>query len=195
MNSTIYSALIVGNVELAMDDVPDWNPSRKNLEEIQKAGLRARDVIRQLLSFSRKREENFMPMNPMPIIKESIKLLRSSIPSIVEFHQNYPKQCHTILGDPTQIHQIMINLVTNAYHSMQNDGGVIKIELKNIKLENELVSFDFKIPAGNYVQLTISDTGHGIPEDCTGKNIRSVLYNQRRRGKDRGWDFPSSTAS
>ena len=122
--------IILGNAELAMDDVPEWNPAKFNLKEIRTASLRARDVVRQLLSFARQTRHEKKPTNIVSIVKESLKLFRSSIPTTVEIHRNIPADVDTILADPTQINQVLINLCTNANHAMP-DGGIIEVILKN----------------------------------------------------------------
>ena len=157
--------IILGNTELAMDDVPEWNPARLNLKEVRTASLRAKDVVRQLLSFARKTELEKKPINITPIIKEALKLLRSSIPTSIEIRQDIPKDIDTILADPTQINQVLINLCTNAAHAMPN-GGVLEIKLENVKLGEAATSNSPDLNPGRYLNLTVSDTGYGInPKD------------------------------
>ena len=155
--------IILGNTELALDDVPEWNPARLNLEEVRIASLRAKDVVRQLLSFARKTKLEKKPTNIIPIIKESLKLLRSSIPTSIEIRQNIPKDIDTILADPTQIHQVLINLCTNADHAMP-DGGIIEVTLKNVALDEDTAAQYPELNPGRYVNLTVADTGHGISQ-------------------------------
>ena len=160
--------IILGNTELAMDDVRDWNPAWYNLEEIKSASLRAKSVVRQLMSFARKTTLEKKPTNIIPIVRESLKLLRSSIPTSIEFRQNIPQKVHTIQADPTQINQILINLCTNAYHAMP-DGGILEVSLKHLTFdENTPNQYSDQYPGlipGRYVNLTISDTGHGISDE------------------------------
>ena len=157
--------IILGNTELAMDDVPEWNPARLNLKEVRTASLRAKDVVRQLLSFARKTELEKKPINITPIVKESLKLLRSSIPTSIEIRQDIPEDIDTILADPTQINQVLINLCTNAAHAMPN-GGVLEIKLENVKLGEAATSNSPDLNPGRYLNLTVSDTGYGInPKD------------------------------
>lgn len=154
--------IILGNAELASDDIPDWNPTRSFLEEIRTASLRAKDVVRQLLSFSRKSEEKQKPIDILPIIRESLKLLRSTIPTNIEFRLNLPSECRAIMADPTQIHQIMINLCTNAAHAMEKEGGRMEITLSETRLTEEETQGEADILPGSYLRLTIHDTGQGI---------------------------------
>jgi PAS domain S-box-containing protein len=154
--------IIVGNTELAMDDVPEWNPARHNLEEIGIASMRARDVVKQILAFSRQSPQEMKPVSISPIIKESLKLLRSSIPTTIKIHQNISSESDTIRADPTQINQILINLCTNAAHAMGEKGGVLEVSLKNIELDECSTIHYHDLSPGKYVRLTVSDTGHGI---------------------------------
>ena len=117
--------IILGNAELAMDDVPEWNPARQNLDEVRKSCMRAKDVVRQILRFSRKSEAERKPLNIAPVVSESLGLLRASIPTSIEIRRNLANDLPDILGDPTQIHQIMMNLCTNAAHAMEDKGGTL----------------------------------------------------------------------
>jgi PAS domain S-box-containing protein len=155
-------SIILGNSELALYGLPKSKSLYSFLEEIRIASLRAKDVVKQLLSFSRKSEENRFPINIVPIVIESLKLLRSSVSPNIEFRQNISRNLPTILAEPTQIHQIMINLCTNAVHAMEKTGGYLDVTLENkeIFLENRELYPDLK--EGKYLKLSISDNGYGI---------------------------------
>ena len=154
--------IIVGNTELAMDDVPEWNPARNNLNEIRTASMRARDVVKQILAFSRQSPQEMKPVRISPIIKESLKLLRSSIPTTIEIHQDTSSESDTVRADPTQINQVLINLCTNAAHAMGEKGGALEVSLKNIEIDEDSAIHYHDLPSGRYVRLKVSDTGHGI---------------------------------
>ncbi len=154
--------IILGNTELAVEDVPDWNPARRNLGEVIKACFRARDMVRQLLNFSRKNDLEKKPIKIPSLIEESLKLLRSSLPTSIEIRQNLPKNCPAIHADPTQIHQLLINLCTNAAHAMEKKGGVLEIAVSEIFLDKEAAARYYKMGEGHYVRLSVSDTGEGI---------------------------------
>ena len=176
--------IILGNAELAMDDVPEWNSAKYHLKEIKTACIRSKDVVLQLLSFARKTDLEKKPINIIPVVNESLKLLRSSIPTSIEIRQDIGKDVDTILANATQINQVLINLCTNADHAMP-DGGIIEINLKNIELcENETTQYlDFK--PGRYVHLTVSDTGHGIPKEEIDR-IFEPYYTKKEIGKGTG---------
>ncbi len=156
-------SIILGNCELALYSLPKSKPSYVFLDEIRVASLRAKDVVRQLLSFRGKSGESRYPLNIVPIIKESLRLLRSSIPAKVEFRQNISRKNSTILGEPTQIHQVMLNLCTNAAHAMEKNGGYLDISLENKEITQKDQRLYPDLKAGKYLKLCVSDTGHGIP--------------------------------
>ncbi len=177
-------SIILGNTELAMDDVPEWNPARINLEEIKTASLRAKDVVRQLLSFSRKTDQEQKPVKINPVVTGVLKLLRSSIPSSIEIRSNIPNKSQTILADPTQINQVMINLCTNAAHAMEKDGGILEISLESVTLDDSMDQFN-DLSSGRYVKLTVSDTGHGIDPEIKNR-IFDPYFTTREVGKGSG---------
>ena len=160
--------IVLSSAELAMDDIPTGNPARTFLSEIKNACLRGKRVVRQLLSFSRRGGEEKLPLNMAEIIKESIGFLRVSIPTNIEFKQELEEKCATVVGDPTQIHQVMINLCNNAAQAMEETGGILGIRLEHIMLHEPVAAFDQTLDAGPYVRVSVSDTGHGIPKDTVG---------------------------
>jgi len=177
--------IIIGNTELSLDDVPEWNPVHYNLKEIKTASLRAKDVVRQLLSYIRKIDYMKKPMKAIPVVKDSIKFLRSTIPTGIDIRQNIQATVDTILADPTQIHQIMLNLGTNAAHAMEEAGGVLEIEIKNVNLGEESVDIDPDLIPGNYVKITVSDTGHGIEPEIVDR-IFDPFFTTKEVGKGSG---------
>jgi len=155
-------AVIFGNVELASDDIPDWNPASKSLKAIHQASIRAKDMVKQLLAFSRKSDQESKPLNMTPVIKESMKMLRTAIPSSVDFSVKISDEPCNIMGDATQMNQIMMNLVTNAAHAMSESGGGLEVTLEKTFLQKEEVCFDWVLSPGAYVSLKVRDTGEGI---------------------------------
>jgi PAS domain S-box-containing protein len=176
--------IILGNTELAIDDVPEWNPARLNLKEIKIASFRAKDVVRQLLSFARKTDQKRKPVKINPIITDVLKLLRSSIPTSIEIRSNIPKESQIIFADPTQINQIMINLCTNAAQAMEEDGGILEISLDSMSLD-ESTAQPNPLSLGQYVKLTVNDTGHGIAPEIKDR-IFDPYFTTREFGKGSG---------
>ena len=154
-------SIILGNLELALDDVQDENPVRVSLDESRIACLRAKDTILQLLAFSHKSEKKKSVVKCIPIIKETMKLLRAMIPKSIDIRQNIPEISDMILADPNQINQLILNLSTNAAHAMP-DGGILEIRLRNVEFDKDTKIQYHNVTRGRYVRLTVSDTGHGI---------------------------------
>ncbi len=154
-------SILLGNTELAMLNVPEWNPARKNLEKSRKACFMAMEVVRQILSFSRQTEQEQKPVDLNEIIRESLKLLRSSIPTTIDIRFNIPETSYVILADPAQIHQVIINLCTNAAYAMRENGGVIEVGLTEKQLDNQSAPH-LGLSSGPYAQFSVRDTGDGI---------------------------------
>lgn len=176
--------IILGYAELAMDDVAELNPIRRKLEEIRKASLRAKEVVGQLLSFARRSEIKKKPTNLIPIVKESLNLLRSSIPKSIEIHQDVSEDVDSILADPTQMNQVLINLCTNANHAMP-DGGILEVSLKNVELDGDAADKYPDLKPGRYVNLTVSDTGQGISLELRDR-IFDPYFTTKEVGKGTG---------
>jgi len=153
---------IRGYLELALmtlETVPNADKVKSKLEAAWRGGERARELVKQILAFSRRTEQEAQPLEVLPIIKESLKLLRASIPTTIEIRQNLQPRCGLVLADPTQINQILMDLCSNAYHAMSGKGGALEISLEPVQAEA-----DVDLPAGAYVRLTVSDTGHGMDQ-------------------------------
>ncbi len=154
--------MITGNTELALEDIPEWNPVHESLKEIKSASLKAAGVVKQLLNFSRKTEQNLKPIGIVTILKEALKFLKSTIPSTIKFKTNLPDTDISINGDPVQINQIMMNLCANASQVMQDIGGTINIDVENVILNEEDCEDYTNFSPGHYVKIKVSDTGPGI---------------------------------
>ncbi len=155
-------SVILGRAELSQFDVPRDNPAYKSIVEVIRAGNRAKELVKQILAFSRQDKQERRLMQPRIIIKEAIKMLRSSLPSTIEIKQTIPAESGIILADPTQIHQIIMNLGTNAYHAMEKTGGVLTISLAEVELEPDEINQGTALVPGKYLQLMVGDTGRGI---------------------------------
>lgn len=154
--------IIVGNAEMAMLEVPETKSAYRNLVEVRRACLRARDVVREILSFSRRSEPVRKPVGLGSLIKGSMGLLRSSIPANIEIRPQIPTEGYTALADPSQINQVLLNLCTNAAYAMREKGGVLEIILSNHGAEQQSRSKPPDLKSGEYVRLTVKDTGPGI---------------------------------
>ena len=154
--------IIIGNTELAIDDVPEWNPAKECLKEIRAASMRAKDVVRHILSFARKTPAQRQPIQISTIIRDSLKLMRASIPTTIEIRQNLSCESEIILADPTEINQILMNLCTNSLYALSEETGELEVTLESINLDEDSASLYDNLETGNFVKLTVKDTGEGI---------------------------------
>ena len=155
---------ITGYTELAVDFVTNTSEVLSFLNESLKAQLRAKDLIRQILTLSRQKEQEVKPVKLSPIIKEVVKFMKASLPSTIDVNYFILTEKDCVLGDPTQIHQVLMNLCTNAAHAMKEHGGVLELSLDLSSLNQEEISFD-SFKKGPYVRLSVKDTGTGIPKE------------------------------
>ena len=178
--NNILSA-IFGYTELAKDAIGTDTALNEYLGEVLKAGNRAKDLVKQILAFSRQGEQEIIPIQIVPIVKEALKLLRASLPTTIEIRQKFAAEPFHILADPTRIHQILMNLCTNAGHAMRDTGGVLEIRVENVTLDKDFIKYHPEIEAGPYVKLSASDTGHGI-----GATIKDRIFDPYFTTKEKG---------
>jgi len=157
--------IIIGNTELAMLDIPNWSPVQESLKEIRSAGLRASDLVNQILLFARQKEHTVPAVHVEPIARESLKMLRASIPTTVEIRLEIQEDLPNVVADSTQIQQIIMNLCTNAGHVMESDGGTLTFGLDQAELNAATDTLAGRIPEGRYVRIQVRDTGPGIPPE------------------------------
>lgn len=153
---------IIGFADLALDEVDKGSTLSDNLQEIHTAGLRARDLVKQILTISRQSSEEIKPVRVDGILEEVIKFIRSSIPTSIEIRSNI-RPTAPIRGNSTQIHQIFMNLFTNAAHAMEREGGILEIGLEDFYFDDRAVLKYPDLTSGTYNRITVSDTGTGIP--------------------------------
>ncbi|WP_319575913.1 PAS domain S-box protein [uncultured Desulfobacter sp.] len=175
---------IVGMSELLLEDLLPGSVERENAEEILKAGKRGSDLVKQILAFSRQSEHTMMPTRIQNILNEVIKLSRSTIPTYIEIKQDIQKDCGMVLADPSQIHQIGMNLITNAYHAVEDTGGTISVKLRQADLKVPDRP-DMNLTPGNYAVISISDSGHGMPTRLLEK-IFDPYFTTKQQGKGTG---------
>jgi PAS domain S-box-containing protein len=188
--NNILSA-ILGYAQLAMDRLPADSPVLADLEQVYKGGERAKDLVMQILAFSRPQEQDAAPIQIGPIIKEVLKFLKSTLPSSIEIRQQVVPDPGIILADPTRIHQILMNLCTNAAHAMDNTGGILTVALSSITLDSAMTpdtgmttALSDLVP-GKYLRLTVGDTGQGIAPDILPR-IFDPYFTTKRRGEGTG---------
>jgi CheY-like chemotaxis protein len=174
----------MGYTELALDDAKKGTMQYKNLQEVLLAGNRATELVKQILTFSRQTDQEQKPVQVRLMIIEALKLLRSSIPSTIEIRQNIQSNA-LIIGDSTQVQQILMNLCTNAAHAMEDKGGVLTVDLSNVELDSEFVSNHPDLKPGPYIKLAVTDTGHGIHPSIL-QQIFDPFFTTKEKGKGTG---------
>ncbi|MDO9265150.1 MAG: PAS domain S-box protein, partial [Desulfosalsimonadaceae bacterium] len=177
--------IILANTELTILDIPDGSPARQNLTTILRACDRARDVVKQILSFSTRTKQKKMPVMLGAIVQESLTLLRSSIPATVDIRTMIPEEPNVIMADPVQIHQVIINLCTNAAHAMRDKGGVMEVGLVETILDENSVQQYSGLSPGRYMDLSVSDTGDGIDPKKIGR-ICDPYFTTKKIGEGSG---------
>jgi len=160
-------AAMQGYLELSLDDLSDATALRDHLEQIMSCVNRATKLVRQILTFSRKnqQEKEKEPVQISSIVKEVHGMLRSSLPATIKFNRKIQADSSVVLADPTHIHQVLVNLCTNASHAMRDQGGLLEIILKDVNLESETRIGDELLPPGPYVQISVSDSGCGMDKE------------------------------
>ena len=181
--NNILSA-IIGYSELLQMNLPPDHENRKTIEKVLQAGMRARDLVQQILTFSRKTEPELQPVQIDVIVEEALQLLRASLPSNIEIQREIESKA-LIMGSPTQIHQVVMNLGGNAGYSMREDGGVLKVELRDVEVAPPTGAPLLDLQPGAYVNLTISDTGSGMPPEVL-ERIFDPFFTTKEQGEGTG---------
>jgi|GEM_PF-2542043 len=155
---------IIGYTELALLEEGDRRQGKKTayLNRVLDAGKRAKALVQQILNFSRPNDAHVGTIEVTPLVKESVKLMRSTLPKNIEIVEDIAAQNDLILGDPTQVHQVIMNLCTNAYHAMRRTGGALRLSVKNVVLHAPKEGMSLRVPPGEFLLLAVSDTGCGI---------------------------------
>jgi signal transduction histidine kinase/ActR/RegA family two-component response regulator len=175
---------IYGYAQLSLMKGENDSESEEYLQEIIRASERARDLVSQILTFSRRTDVELRPLQPKPVVKEALKLLRASTPVTITIESTIASDSY-ILAEPTQIHQIVLNLITNAVHAIGDKAGTIKLDLEDFTVLDEYARTHPDMTPGNYVILRISDTGCGIEPDNL-EHIFEPFFTTRPHGKGTG---------
>ena len=191
---------ISGLSEMLLDDIPSDTPAHKSIEQIHKSAQRGSDLVKQILSFSRQSNPQKLPIRIQPILQEVLKLARATIPWNIEITSNIKQDCGMVSANPTQVHQIAMNLITNAFHAVERNGGTINVELKETIImhldegdespldemsQDGTSGFPIRLLAGGYACITLSDTGTGIDQTLIDK-IFDPYFTTKELGKGTG---------
>ena len=185
--NNILSA-VLGFTELAMLRVERGTELFNELREIMKAGKRAKGLVQQILTFSRQSAQESTMLLPGPIAIEALRMLRASLPASIEIRQEITSK-GVILGDPTQIHQVLLNLCTNAAHAMSDGGGVLTVRLEDVNVDFESAGHYPDLKTGPYVCLSVNDTGMGISPEVKDK-IFDPFFTTKAKGEGTGMGLP-----
>ena len=174
---------IIALSDMLLDDLPEGSKAHKKVSDILKAGNRGKELVKQILTFSHKSDSKKITVPFQQIVKEALKLSRSTIPSNIVVSSEINKDCGLVKANPSQLHQIVMNLITNAYHAVENSSGTINISLHEITVEKDLQNESIK--PGAYAKLSVSDTGTGIDPAILGK-IFEPYFTTKKKGKGTG---------
>jgi nitrogen-specific signal transduction histidine kinase/ActR/RegA family two-component response regulator len=181
--NNILSA-IIGYTELVANSTDRESKVREKLERIIQAGMRARDLVKQILTFSRRTARNLKPVQPGLVVTEAMRLMRPALPSTIDIRLNVASEAY-VEGDPTQIHQIVMNLCTNAYQAMKERGGVLDVVAEDVFLHAGIEQENWFLPPGRYAAIRVSDTGDGIPQEIR-KRIFEPYFTTKEVGEGTG---------
>ena len=178
-------AAILGYADMALEDTSPASPAKYQIEQVVKAGNRAKELVKQILAFSRKETHPVSTIQPHLVVQEALNLLRASIPSSIQIQQNIDEKSGTILADPTQIHQIILNLCTNATQAMRLKKGILRVSVTTVLLDAAALAGELNFLPGSYVHLMIADDGIGIDKDHIEK-IFDPYFTTKEIGKGSG---------
>ena len=176
---------IIGYSELCLRAVQDQPKVHHNMEQVLKAAERAKELVQQILAFSRKAAQEKKPIALAPIIKEVVRFMRASLPTTIEITQTINETSDVIMADLTQMHQVLMNLCTNAGHAMKETGGVLEIGLKEVVMDALNLIHHPDLKPGRYLELSVRDTGHGIPQENLGR-IFDPYFTTKKTGEGTG---------
>ena len=178
-------AAMIGYTELCQMALPADGKHVEHLQRVLQAGQRARELVNQILAFSRQKDTDQKPVQFKLVVVETLKLLRASIPATIEFQEHIEPNTGIVMADPTRLHQIVMNLCSNAAQAMQETGGNLEVRLANYNIENSETPELLDLKPGPYIRLTISDNGCGMDAD-TVKRIFDPYFTTKKQGEGTG---------
>jgi hypothetical protein len=170
---------------MALEGLPGDSPARSDLISVKVAGERARDLVNQILTFSRQTEREVRPFNLQIIVKEVLKLLKASFPSTIEILENLNLEKSNVVGDPTEMHQVVMNLCTNGAQAMAMKGGILEVALSEVDVDEDMIREHSTLSPGPHLLLTVSDTGHGMSHEIV-ERIFEPFFTTKKAGEGTG---------
>jgi PAS domain S-box-containing protein len=176
---------ILGYQDLALDTVPENDPARNYLSIAREASLRARELVDQILTFSRQADSEKVPVRLAQVVEDARRFLRATVPATIRIEVEIVPECGPVLADATQIHQVLLNFGFNATHAMRSTGGTMRIAVEPVELDDATAASLNHLDPGRYVKLTFSDTGHGMDAE-TCKRIFDPFFTTKEVGQGTG---------
>ncbi len=182
-NNILYS--ILGYTEMALEELDKDNAAHEMLLEVAKGGQRAAELVNQILAITRKREKEYGPVLVQVPAKEALRMLEGTLPSTIEISENIDEGCGAVMADATELHQIALNLCTNAYHAMRERGGTLSVKLEELQLDKSETDSHPDLQPIQYVRLVVADTGYGIQPETMGR-IFEPYFTTKETGEGTG---------
>ncbi len=176
---------IIGYTEIAMDQLAKDHPARADMEQVMNASLRAKELVQQILVFARGGSDERRPLQLHLVIHEALRLVRSTLPSTIEISQRVATRGDTVVADPAQMHQVIMNLCTTAAYAMRESGGVLRVELAHEEVGETTAGRATGIAAGSYVVLTVRDQGTGM-DAATMARVFEPFFTTKKSGEGTG---------
>lgn len=177
---------IMGYAELAKMQLDDKVEAAHKIDQVLNSGARAKDLVQRILSFSREQDIERRPIQARVVVEEVLKFIRAALPTTIEIRKEIRSDNDTILADPTQLHQILMNLCANAQHAMREKGGSLTVALDSESLDAQAINArHLRLSAGDYLKITVADTGIGIPAKCIDQ-IFDPYFTTKKRGEGTG---------
>jgi PAS domain S-box-containing protein len=176
---------IMINTELSLYDTPGTSPINQYLHTVLEAAQRGQELVNQIITFSRQKEQERKPIKLTPVIKEALRFLRATVSQNIELRENIDAESGMMLGDPTQIHQVVMNLCSNAAYAMREKGGMLEVSLTAVEVDAHMLAKHLDLKPGPYLKLTVSDTGHGMSQDIM-KRIFDPFFTTKKTGEGTG---------
>lgn len=162
---------MIGYADLIRLNADEGTQLQSDIDAVLKAGRRAKELVKQILVFSRQMDHELRPVMPHLVFKEALKLLRATLPSTINIVQDIHANCGAVLADPTQLHQVLMNLCSNAHYAMRDTGGTLTVGLDCTQVDALTIDNPLQLAEGSYIRLTVSDTGHGME-----KNVQERMF-------------------
>jgi PAS domain S-box-containing protein len=176
---------IMINTELSLYDTPQASPVNQYLNTVLQAARRGQDLVKQIISFSRQKEQERSPVKITPLVKETLKFLKATLPPGIEIREHFEVDAGMIMADPTQIHQVLMNLCSNAVHAMREKGGVLEVSLADAEVDAHLLAGNPELKPGPYLKLAVSDNGCGMDQELL-KRIFEPFFTTKKPGEGTG---------